>query len=67
MKDFNLYDHILNEGHNYSKEDLQRIIAEIIYSIYSNDKTQYESIIREALENINEYTDLQFPSESQQV
>jgi hypothetical protein len=64
MERFSLYDYILNEGYKLSKEDLQRIGAELVFAIYSNvSKEQYRAIINEAIDTLNEYNDLQLPHE----
>ena len=59
MERFSLYDYILNEGYKLSKEELQRFGAELVFAIYSNvSKEQYTTIINEAIDMINESTDL---------
>lgn len=61
MKYQSLYDTIANEYANLTREDLRRIALELIYSMYKNNsKWDYVDQINDAIENINEYTDLNF-------
>ena len=64
MSKFDLYSYLLNEGYKLSKEDLQRIGAELVFAIYSNvSKEQYRTIINEAIDTLNEYDDFGLPHE----
>lgn len=65
MKEYqSLYDTIANEYANLTREDLRRIALELIYSMYKNNsKWDYVDQINDAIENINEYTDLNFKNE----
>ena len=64
MNRFSFYDYILNEGYKLSKEDLQRIGAELVFAIFSNaSKEHYSTIINEAIDTLNEYYDFELPHE----
>lgn len=59
-----LYDTISNEAHELSKDDLKRIAMELVYSMYrNNSKWDYIDQVNDAIENINEYTGLNFTKE----
>lgn len=59
MERFSLYDYLLNDGYKFSKEELQRIGAELVFAIYSNvSREQYATIINEAIDTLNEYESL---------
>ena len=65
MKKFNLYEYVLEEGHNLSKEELQRIVAEVVFAVYSDStNSAYSRMINAAIESINEYLDLNLPKET---
>lgn len=65
MKKFNLYEYVLEEGHNLSKEELQRIVAEVVFAVYSDStNSAYSRMINAAIESINEYLDLDLPKET---
>lgn len=64
MSRFDLYSYLANEGHTLRKEDLQRISIELVYAIYRNNKEQYQAIMDEAIDSINEYTGLALPYEN---
>ena len=52
----------ISEGRfeDLTREDLRRVILELVYSIYiNNSKWDYIDIMREALENINEMLSLE--------
>lgn len=64
MEKFSLYDYILNETQELRKDELQRIAAELIMSIYSySTKRDYYRIINDAIEHINDDLDLELPME----
>ena len=64
MKKFSLYDYILNETHNLRNGELQRIAAELIFAMHNDStETAYLRMINLAIENINEYLDLELPKE----
>lgn len=53
IKEDKLFDYISMEGYNLSKEELINIIKELSFAISkSSDK---EEIIKEVIENINEF------------
>ena len=52
----------ISEGRfeDLTREDLRRVILELVYSIYTNNsKWDYIDIMREALDNINELLSLE--------
>ena len=65
MSKFDLYSYLNNEGHKLSKEELQRIGAELVYTIYSYNKADYQAIMDEAIDNINESLGLGLPYENE--
>lgn len=68
MKKFHLYSYILNEGHALSKEELQRIGAELVYALHGNlEHERYSEIMDEAIENINDSLGLGLPYENETV
>lgn len=65
MEKFDLYDYVLTEGHKLSKDELQRIVAEVVFAVYQDTKgSEYYRIMNAAIESINEYLDLELPQQT---